>query len=652
MYIKRSLLLAGVLFVTASSLSTTSIAQENPNYHKSRTRPVIPFRHLTLAAPPGMVYIPGGSVTIKYSQSSTDTNSKKRVSLSSFYIDKTEVTNQQYRMFTEWVIDSIAIVKYLKDDKYFIDPPPGVAGADEEKGKGRKKKGKNKDKAEETTATTPVVAVDSAAIPATDSIPTALGGDIATATTPTTTDTSAAKMTDTTKMASAIDTSGPVRRRINWAKIKHKNIFDSNDDEIKAKIAPMYDPVTGKIREELYVYNFTYLRATGTNKNAKVGEYVTEQINIYPDTKIWFKDLVNSQVEILVENYFTQPPFDDYPVVGVTWKQARAFAAWRSHTNFDYATIAEYLKYYRLQFSLPTEAQWVYAAGKDIKDTKQPVMDKEPEPEATPEPVVVTDSATLAATTNPDGSTIPVTDSTATITPAIDTTAVAITENEDGNDKKSKKDRKKKKKKNRKNSDDEETEDEPNPETVIAVNDKDAIPLDRDRDGNLLVNFKQEEGDYTEDGSNFTLPVMSYAPNEFGVYNMIGNVAEWVLDAYSPSAFAFVSDINPVLLYDADSTEADPMKRKVVRGGSFVSNAKALSPFTRDFELQDQVHCYIGFRCVMSAPEILTKYVATRRVQTGSKKPNMTSMEKAKPTSSSNTKAKNTDTKPAANTKK
>jgi formylglycine-generating enzyme required for sulfatase activity len=652
MYIKRSLLLAGVLFVTASSLSTTSIAQENPNYHKSRTRPVIPFRHLTLAAPPGMVYIPGGSVTIKYSQSSTDTNSKKRVSLSSFYIDKTEVTNQQYRMFSEWVIDSIAIVKYLKDDKYFIDPPASAANADEENGKGRKKKGKNKDKGEDTATAPSFLAVDSAATPATDTIPTALGSDIATTTTPTVSDTSAAKLIDTSKVAAAaVDTSGPVKRRINWSKVKHKNIFDSNDDEIKAKIAPMYDPVTGKVREELYVYNFTYLRATGTNKNVKVGEYVTEQINIYPDTKIWFKDLVNSQVEILVENYFTQPPFDDYPVVGVTWKQARAFAAWRSHTNFDYATIAEYLKYYRLQFSLPSEAQWVYAAGKDIKDSKQPVMDKEPEPEATPEPAVVTDSATLAATTvNADGTTTPVTDSTSTITPAVDTTAVAITDTEDGNDKKSKKD-KKKKKKNRKNKDDEETDEELSPETVIAVNDKDAIPLDRDRDGNLLVNFKQEEGDYTEDGSNFTLPVMSYAPNEFGVYNMIGNVAEWVLDAYSPSAFAFVSDINPVLLYDADSVEADPMKRKVVRGGSFVSNAKALSPFTRDFELQDQVHCYIGFRCVMSAPEILTKYVATRRVQTGSKKPNMTSMEKAKPTSSATTKAKPAETKPTTTKK-
>jgi formylglycine-generating enzyme required for sulfatase activity len=102
---------------------------------------------------------------------------------------------------------------------------------------------------------------------------------------------------------------------------------------------------------------------------------------------------------------------------------------------------------------------------------------------------------------------------------------------------------------------------------------------------------------------------------------MIGNVAEWVLDAYSPSAFAFVSDVNPVLLYDADPKDGDAMRRKVVRGGSFVSNAKALSPFTRDFELQDNVHCYIGFRCVMSAPEILSKAVATRRRETSSVKP-------------------------------
>lgn len=577
MHIKRSLLFAGVLFVTASSFSTNSIAQDNPNYHRSRTRPVIPYRHLTLAAPPGMVYIPGGSVTIKYSQSSTDTNSKKRVSLSSFYIDKTEVTNQQYRMFTEWVIDSIAIVDYLKDDKYFLDPPPG---------------GYKDDSKKETSMTDTEGMMK-------DTIATALGSDsaaLAAQATPATPTTPA----PTTSSAVTDSNGNQVRRRINWEIVKHKDIFESEDPEVKAKIAPMFDPVTGKIREELYVYSFTYLKATGTNKGVKIGERATEPINIYPDEKIWFKDLNNSQVDILVENYFTQPPFDDYPVVGVTWKQARAFAAWRSHTNYEYANIADYLKYYHLQYSLPSEAQWVYAAGKDIRNTKQPVMTAEPEPEATPEPTA--DTAAAMA---------PVSDSAAlaAAVPAADTTATAATEEEGG------------KKKRRKKHKKEEEATEEVAEAKPAAPDKNATPVERDMNGSLLVNFKQEEGDYTEDGANFTLPVMSYAPNEYGVYNMIGNVAEWVLDAYSPSAFAFVSDVNPVLLYDAAPNDADAMKRKVVRGGSFVSNAKALSPFTRDFQLQDEVHCYVGFRCVMSAPEILTKKVATRRKETSSTKP-------------------------------
>ncbi|GAA4467274.1 hypothetical protein GCM10023093_22830 [Nemorincola caseinilytica] len=558
-----------------------------------------------------MVYIPGGSVTIKYSQSSTDTNSKKRVSLSSFYMDKTEITNQQYRMFTEWVIDSIAVVNYLKDDWYFLDPPP-VKPEDQKK----------------------MAASDTVATPAKDTVLSALGGDIPTAA-PVATDTNAAKTpavaTSTTTTATVPDTSGPVRRRINWARVNHKDIFENNDDEIKSKIAPMFDPATGKIKEELYVYNFTYLRATGTNKNVKVGEYNTEPINIFPDEKIWFKDLNNSQVEILVENYFTQPPFDDYPVVGVSWKQARAFAAWRSHTNNEYADIAEYLKYYRLQYSLPSEAQWVYAAGKDIKNSNEPVVTPEPEPEATK-----VDSAATAVAVDSTGAPI-------VAAPVVDTTTVASTDgiptsSEDGDEPKEKKKKKKKKK-------DEPSEDEV-AEITMSKSEKDGPALvDRDRDGNLLVNFKQEEGDYSEDGANFTLPVMSYAPNEFGVYNMVGNVSEWVLDAYSPSAFAFVSDVNPVLLYDADPKDADAMKRKVVRGGSFVSNAKALSPFTRDFELQDNVHCYIGFRCVMSAPEILTKKVATRRKLTGTTRP--TASQSAPAGKTTSTSKATTTAKPA-----
>lgn len=611
MSIKSSLLFAGSLFFTASSLSTHSIAQDNPNYHKSRTRPVIPFKHLTLAAPPGMVYVPGGSVTIKYSQSSTDTNSKKRVSLSSFYIDKTEVTNQQYRMFTQWVIDSVAVVAYLKDDKYFLDPPP--AGAKEEEPKMDAAK------------------VDTTA-PVKDSIATALGGDIA----PTTTTTVVATATTTpTTTANAMPATAkkdsvagrPMRRRINWAKVKHSEIFESNDDEIKAKIAPMYDAVTGKIREELYMFNFVYIKATGTNKNVKIGEYAIEPINIYPDEKIWYKDLGNSQVEILVENYFTQPPFDDYPVVGVTWKQARAFAYWRSLTNPDYSDIADYLKYYRLQYSLPSEAQWVYAAGKDMKVPKVQPKPEMPAEDTTPAAATTSTVTVTTTTTTGDSANAanPVNSDSLALAGGLSPEPAKPAASDDNTDKKEKKHKKKHKK-------DEDEEDAANNEggddkeiVVAAKPDKDATPVDRDANGHLLVNFKQGEGDYTEDGANFTLPVMSYAPNEFGVYNMVGNVAEWVLDAYSPSTFAFVSDVNPVLLYDADTTDADAMKRKVVRGGSFVSNAKALSPFTRDYEMQNVAHCYIGFRCVMSAPEILNKSVATRRRETSATKPKVSS---------------------------
>jgi hypothetical protein len=129
----------------------------------------------------------------------------------------------------------------------------------------------------------------------------------------------------------------------------------------------------------------------------------------------------------------------------------------------------------------------------------------------------------------------------------------------------------------------------------------------------LTANFKQDDGNWTGDGSAFTVPVMSYSPNDFGIYCMSGNVAEWTRDAYSPSTFAFVSDVNPVLLFDADSTAGEPMRRKVVRGGSFNSPAKDLSPYARTYELQETAHCYVGFRCVMGAPEILNKLTATRK---------------------------------------
>jgi len=85
------------------------------------------------------------------------------------------------------------------------------------------------------------------------------------------------------------------------------------------------------------------------------------------------------------------------------------------------------------------------------------------------------------------------------------------------------------------------------------------------------------------------------------------------LDAFSPSYRELVHDLNPVLLYDAADTESEAMRRKVVRGGSWKDNADLLTPSTRAYEIQNVGHSYIGFRCVMQAPDVVLEQTKTRK---------------------------------------
>ncbi|GAB4423010.1 MAG: hypothetical protein OHK0039_39470 [Bacteroidia bacterium] len=159
----------------------------------------------------------------------------------------------------------------------------------------------------------------------------------------------------------------------------------------------------------------------------------------------------------------------------------------------------------------------------------------------------------------------------------------------------------------------------------------------RNRKGQFRANFKRGRGDYAgwrggdghhfTDGYMITAPVREFWPNDFGLYNMSGNVAEWTQDNYRILAFEDVEDFNPYrrkgrteirpddwlddatykpkesLLFNPDPY-APPGNDgfdnvKVYRGGSWYDIAYYLSPGVRRFFNADSSSATIGFRCAM-----------------------------------------------------
>jgi len=92
--------------------------------------------------------------------------------------------------------------------------------------------------------------------------------------------------------------------------------------------------------------------------------------------------------------------------------------------------------------------------------------------------------------------------------------------------------------------------------------------------------------------------VGSYQPNQYGLYDMAGNVAEWTSNAYDESAYDFTHDLNPDYAYDAHPDDPPVKKRKVIRGGSWKDVALYMQNGARTYEYQDTAKSYIGFRCV------------------------------------------------------
>ncbi|NQX90601.1 MAG: SUMF1/EgtB/PvdO family nonheme iron enzyme [Flavobacteriales bacterium] len=224
---------------------------------------------------------------------------------------------------------------------------------------------------------------------------------------------------------------------------------------------------------------------------------IEETINVYPDTLCWVHDFTYSYNDPLV-NYFWHPSYDDYPVVGVTWGQAKAFTHWRTQIlnewkRFNGETIVQ-------DFRLPTEAEWEFASRGGLELNYFPW----------------------------------------------------------------------------------------------------GGPYIRNVQGCPLANFKPMRGDYVEDGGAYTVPIESYSPNDYGLYQMAGNVAEWTSTAYDEGVYDFSWDMSPEYQYHAKVDDPPSLKRKVVRGGSWKDIGYYCQNGTRNYEYSDTAKSYIGFRCVMS----------------------------------------------------
>ena len=116
-------------------------------------------------------------------------------------------------------------------------------------------------------------------------------------------------------------------------------------------------------------------------------------------------------------------------------------------------------------------------------------------------------------------------------------------------------------------------------------------PYTKNDRGCFMANFKPLRGNYSADQALYTVEADAYEPNDYNLYNMAGNVAEWTMSSYHSTSYEYSSSINP----NVNNKDYD---RKVVRGGSWKDVAYYLQVSSRDHEVDSMQRSYIGFRTV------------------------------------------------------
>ena len=253
---------------------------------------ILSFKDTKFRSDPNMVQIPGGSFYMGPSDEQVDmamVNRKKLVSITGFWMDRSEVTNQQYRKFVKYVSDSL---KYL--------------------------------------------AVYAGGVNQTE---------------------------DTVK----VDWNRALRINTNSKAVIEKlnELLLSPDNRIQGKVE--IDPTK-------LIYRYSYVDLKAAAKSSKgleqpLSNFLVSQTEaVYPDSLVWMRDFSYSYNEPFTRLYFSHPSYNQYPVVGITWKQAIAFCHWRTNNSNFYLDKGN-KKDEKIDgiYRLPTEAEWEYAARGNSK---------------------------------------------------------------------------------------------------------------------------------------------------------------------------------------------------------------------------------------------------------------------------------------------